>query len=307
MHRVGAGGAHDHHHHAHDARSARNQRSLAWALILVAGYMVAEIVGGLMANSLALLADAGHMLSDAAALSLSLFAMWIARRPPNARRTYGYYRAEILAALVNGATLIAIAIIIVIEAIKRFGSPPEVQGLLMTSIAVGGLAVNVAGLWILSGGRSESLNVRGAWLHMLTDALGSVAVIVAGAGIWAFGWYWIDPAASVAIALLVVHSAWALVAEAVAILMESTPGHLDIDEVRNVLVAIDGVQEVHDLHVWTITSGFEALSAHVVIDEVQAHAAMLSKIRQLVHDRFGIDHVTIQLEPEGFEEHRACQ
>jgi cobalt-zinc-cadmium efflux system protein len=290
------------HGDSHRARSLRNQQSLTWALLLVAGYMVAEIVGGLVANSLALLADAGHMLSDAAALSLSLFAIWIARRPPSPRRTYGYYRAEILAALANGATLIAIAIVIFIEAVKRFGTPPEVQGLLMTAIAVGGLAVNVAGLWILSHGRSDNLNVRGAWLHMLTDALGSVAVIVAGAGVWAFGWNWIDPVASLAIALLVIHSAWALLAEAVAILMEGTPGHIDIDDVRNALIEIDGVEAVHDLHIWTITTGYEALSAHVVVGDIEQHDALLSTIRQSVHDRFGIDKVTIQLEPVGFRE-----
>lgn len=305
MHRVGD---HDGHHHGPShphARSARDRRILTWALALVAGYMLAEVIGGLAANSLALLADAGHMLSDAAALSLSLFALWIARRPPSPRRTYGYYRAEILAALANGATLIAIAIVILIEAIKRLASPPEVQGLLVMGIAVGGLAVNVAGLWILNAGRLESLNVRGAWLHMLTDALGSVAVIAAGLGVWALGWNWIDPLASVAIVVLVIHSAWALLAEAVSILMESTPRRIDIDELRDALVAIEGVHEIHSLHVWTITTGIDALSAHAVIDDGCFNEQLLGVIRQTVHDRFGIDHVTIQMEPLGFEERQA--
>jgi cobalt-zinc-cadmium efflux system protein len=286
-------------------RSLEDQRRLAGALALVAMYMLAEVVGGLWANSLALLADAGHMLSDCAALALSVFAIWIARRPATPRRSYGYYRAEILAALVNGATLIAISIFIFVEAAQRLVAPPRVEGELLMLIALGGLVVNVLGLWIVAGRRSESLNVRGAWLHMASDALGSVAAIAAGLGVWAFSWNWVDPIASILIGLLVIRSAWHLVSEAVAILMESTPGHIDVDQVRDRLMALPGTSEVHDLHIWTITSGVEALSAHVVIEDGCSHDALLKQIREELYRQFGIDHITIQLEPLGFEERRA--
>ena len=241
-------------------------RRLGIVLALVSAYLVAEVVGGLLTNSLALLADAGHMLSDAAALALSLFAIWIAERPATPARTYGYYRTEILAALVNGATLIAIAIYIFIEAFQRFRAPPEVLGGLMMTFAAGGLVVNLAGLWILNAGRGESLNMRGAWLHVLTDALGSVGAIVGGALIYFFGWSWADPAVSVLIGLLVLYSSWGLLKESVAVLMEGTPGQIDVDAVRDAIASVPAVRGVHDLHVWSITSGMVALSAHVTVE-----------------------------------------
>jgi cobalt-zinc-cadmium efflux system protein len=290
-----------HHHHTHD-RLSGSRRRLAITLALTAGYMVAEVVGGLLANSLALLADAGHMLSDVAALGLSLFAVWIARRPPTPGKTYGYYRAEILAALANAATLLAVAVAIVVEAYHRAWNPPAVRGGLMMGVAAGGLAVNLVGLAVLGGGRGESLNVRGAWLHVLTDALGSVGALAAGALMWAFEWWWADPVASVLIGLLVVYSGWNLLAESAAVLMESAPGGIDVDEVREALRAADGVLGVHDLHVWSITSGMPALSAHVVADDGRPPGELLGELRTLLHDRFGIDHITIQVEPEGFEE-----
>jgi cobalt-zinc-cadmium efflux system protein len=267
---------------------------------LIVAYMVAEIVGGLLTNSLALLADAGHMLSDAAALALALFASWIARRPPTSRRTYGYYRMEILAALANGSALVAVSVFIFIEAFRRIGHPPEVASGLMMGVAAGGLAVNLAGLRVLHGGRSDSLNLRGAWLHVLTDALGSVAVLVAGALIWVRGWYWADPAASLALGVLVIYSSWALLKETVAVLMEEAPAHVDVDDVRNRIMAMPGVLGVTDLHVWTITSGMVSLSAHVATADDEPQRTMLADIRRMLHDRFGIDHLTIQLEPEGF-------
>jgi cobalt-zinc-cadmium efflux system protein len=304
---------HDHHHHdvagrreaARSGRTAGRAR-LVWTLALTISYMVAEIVGGYLADSLALLADAGHMFSDAAALGLSLFAAWISQRPPTPQLTYGYYRAEILAALANGATLIAIAIVIFIEAIRRLGSPEPVQGTLMLAIAAGGLVVNVVGLVILSGGRSTSLNIHGAWLHLLTDAMGSVAALVAGGLIWAFGWYWVDPVASIAIGVLVIYSSWNLVKQAIAILMQSTPEHLDFDAVRGAIAAVGGVREVHDLHIWTITSGMESLSAHVVLLPGHEHQALLESVRQVLHERFNIDHITIQIDPAGQEECRSA-
>jgi cobalt-zinc-cadmium efflux system protein len=302
---------HQHHQHAEGRReAARGGRSfghapLAWTLVLTLGYMLAEIIGGYLADSLALLADAGHMFSDAAALALSLFAAWISQRPPTHKHTYGYYRAEILAALANGATLIAISIVIFIEAFRRFGAPEPVQGRLMLVIAAGGLIVNLVGLAILSSGRGESLNVRGAWLHLLTDALGSVAALVAGGLIWAYGWYWADPLASIAIGVLVIYSSWDLVRQAIAILMEGTPPHLSLSEVEAAITSVAGVREVHDLHVWTITSGMHSLSAHAVLEAGYEHHAALEGIRHVLHERFGIDHITIQIDPAGKEECRS--
>jgi len=289
---------HDHRHH----RASGNQRRLALTLVLAAGYMVVEVVGGLLTNSLALLSDAGHMLSDVAALGLSLFAVWVAERPPTPRRTFGYYRAEILAALVNGAALIAVCLYIFVEAYHRWRQPPEVQGPTMTAIAVGGLAVNLLGLWILREGREESLNVRGAWLHVLGDALGSVGAIVAGGLIWAFSWQWADPLASVLIGLLVIYSSWRLLAEAVSVLLENAPRGIDVDEVHRTIRDVPGVLSVHDLHVWSITSGMDCLSAHVVAAEGEPHAPLLGRIRDALRAQFGIHHLTIQIEPEEFEE-----
>jgi len=269
--------------------------------------MVVEILGAWLSNSLALLADAGHMLSDAAALALSLFAIWAASRPASAGRTFGYYRAEILAALVNGAVLLVIALFIFLEAIERIRHPPEVAGPLMLAVACGGLAMNLVGLGILSNGRSHSLNVRGAWLHVLSDALGSVGAIISGVLIWQFDWYWADPGASLVIAIFIVHAAWALLRETVAVLMESAPGHIDVDEVRTAMRGLESVVEVHDLHVWTITSGMESLSAHVVATAERDGDALLGEIRGLLHRRFGIDHVTIQIESAGIEECAPCE
>jgi len=299
--------AHDHtHSHGHShAHGSRNRTRLAWTLGLVAVYMVAEAVGGWLTGSLALLADSGHMLSDAAALGLSLFAMTMARRPRTSKRTYGYHRMEILAALANGATLVAISILVLIEAVHRFSRPEAVDAPGMMGIAAGGLLVNLAALAILHSGRDENLNLRGAWLHVLTDALGSVQAIAAGALIWGFGWQWADPAASVLIALLVVYSAWSLLKEATGVLMEGAPAHIDVDEVFDAMAGVPGVVEVHDLHVWTITSGMESLSAHVVVREDCFDCDVLGTIRATLHERFGIDHITVQMETETFVEHPA--
>lgn len=292
---MASGHDHDHHHRGADSRR------LALTLGLVLLYMAAEVVGGLLTGSLALLADAGHMLSDAGALGLAVFAMRLARRPPTARRTYGFYRTEILAALVNGAALVAVAALIFLEALERFQMPREVAGGPMMAVAAGGLVVNLLGLVILRSDRDASLNLRGAWLHVLTDALGSVQAIVAGLLIWRFGWTWVDPAASIVIGLLVVYSSWSLLREAVAVLMEGAPGHIDVDEVHAAIRSTGGVTEVHDLHVWTITSGLVSLSAHVCLGEGRPAARVLQEVQDLLQDRFGIRHATIQLEPPGFE------
>ncbi len=286
--------------HAHGHRSAptagtRHRGRLALTLLLSAVYMLAEVAGGILSNSLALLADAGHMLTDVAALGLSLFAIWAAQRPATPQKTYGYHRLEILAALANGATLVAMAILIFAEAYRRWASPPVVKGGLMLAVACGGLAVNLASLWILHGGRGESLNVRGAWLHVFTDTLGSLQAIVAGALIAAFGWTWADPLASVLIGALVIVSSWGLLKESVGVLMEGVPAHVKLDDVTEAMARVPGVVAVHDLHVWTITSGFVSLSAHVVV-EPACPDDVLWRVRSLLHDRFGIEHSTIQVE-----------
>ncbi len=247
-----------------------------------------------------MLADAGHMASDVAALALALFAIWVASRPSGNRWTYGRARAEILAALVQGAALVAVAILVVIEAIERLGStaPVSVVGQGLLAIATGGLLVNLAGLAILNAGRHDNLNVRGAWLHVLSDALGSVGAMTAGALIWAFGWTWADPVASLVISVLILGAAWHLLREALDVLMEAAPRHLDVDEILAALCTLGDVRAVHDLHVWAIGSGEVSLSCHVVVPEERKSAALLGEVYTLLGSRFGIDHATIQIEPE---------
>ncbi len=299
------GHSHDH-SHSHDhgsgagahrglvSRGAESQR-LKWVLIITALFMVAEIVGGLLSGSLALLADSGHMFTDAAAIGLSLFAMRIAQRPPNTKRTFGYVRLEILAALVNGATLLAIAGLIVFEAWQRLRDPVVIDGTIMLSVAALGLAVNVAGAFLLHSHAHDNLNVRGAYLHVLGDLLGSVGAIAAGIIVLTTGWTPADPIISVVIALLILFSAWKLVREATDVLLESVPSHVDMDGVLAALASIDGLDDVHDVHVWTLTSGFVAISAHGVIDDPIEHSRVLTEVRKLMASH-GIDHVTFQIE-----------
>jgi cobalt-zinc-cadmium efflux system protein len=294
---------HDHSgHHAHAVvgTSRQNRRRLKIVLGLSATYMVVEGVGGWLTGSLALIADAGHLLSDVGALSLSLAAIWVAQRPATSHRTYGHTRAEILAALVHGGALVAVAVVIVVEAVERLGRPPDaLQGLGMMGIAAGALTVNLTGVYLLNVGRRGNLNVRGAWLHLLTDALGSMGVIVAGAAIWAFDWRWADPVASIAISILVFVSAIALLRDAVDILMETAPRHLDLDEIRRSLADLPAVLDVHDLHVWTIGNGEVALSSHVVACRGAEASSLLAQMNRRLRERFEIGHVTIQIEPEG--------
>ncbi|MDZ4819593.1 MAG: cation diffusion facilitator family transporter [Planctomycetota bacterium] len=289
----------DSHSHSHSIQRDGDRKRLWITLVLIAGYLVAEVVGAYFSNSLALLADAGHMLSDAAALGLSLFAITIARRPADPRRTFGYHRAEIMAALVNGTTLVAIALVIFWKAYERLHSPPEVMGGLLMVVATGGLLVNLVALWVLESGRTGNLNVRGAWLHVMTDALGSVGAILAGVFIWAFDWRWADPVMSVLIGLLVIYSSVNLLREAVSVLMESTPDHLDTEKVREAMLQLPGVLEVHKLHIWTITTGMVALCAHVKIAQQQNGQQVLEDVSHALHDLFEIDNITIQIETEG--------
>lgn len=308
---------HHHHHHsapgpdvassakARQAARRQNRRRLGIVLCLSAGYMVAEFVGGLLTGSLALLADAGHLASDVGALALSLTAIWIAQRPADARRTFGHTRAEILAALAQAIALVLVAVFIVVEAVERLGSPSDVKGLGMVLIASGALAVNLSGMWILGQGRHESLNIRGAWLHVASDALGSLGVIAAGTLIALFGWQWADPAASLLISALVLIGAWKLLREAVDVLMETAPAHLDVGEIRSALQTLSGVSEVHDLHVWTIGSGEISLSSHAVAAQGCEPGELLRRIQDVLAKRFGIAHATIQIEPytEGGDGH----
>lgn len=307
-HHHGHDHGHGHHGHAHaaDLSNAANRRRLGVVLVLTLAYMGAEVVGGLLTGSLALLADAGHMLSDAGALALSFAALWIAQRPPDRSRTFGYHRAEILAALAHALSLFVVAGFVVVEAIERLGSPPEVQGPLMLGVAVGGLVVNVVGLFVLHGGQSDSMNVRGAWLHVLTDALGSVGVIVSAGLVWAFDVHLADPIASMVISVLVVVSAVPLLRGALRILMESAPGHIDVREVEAALTAVAGVSSVHDLHVWVISEGRDCLSGHVVADPDRDAQALLSELRDLLQARFGVGHVTLQIEDHACPPDQIC-
>ncbi|RMG33283.1 MAG: cation transporter [Planctomycetota bacterium] len=283
-------------------RRTESAHRLTLALGLATAYMLAEVIGGIWTRSLALLADAGHMLSDVAALGLSLFAIWMARRPATSRHTYGYHRAEILAAVVNAGTLIGVAIWIFIEAYERFRAPADVLGLPMLLIACGGLGINLAMLWMLGHTHEQSLNVRGAWLHVLGDTLGSIGTIGGAAAIWWTGWMWIDPAVSVLIGVLILLSAWELMRESVLVLMEGAPAEIDVDAVWAELRGIDGIRGVHDLHVWTVTSGLNSLSVHVVADGERPNGALLAEIATRLRKRFGLSHITVQIEPPQFAE-----
>jgi len=283
--------------HSHGGR--RTEKSigrLKIALAITFFYMIAEAVGGWLTNSLALLADAGHMLTDVGALSLTLFAFWFASRPATSKKTYGYYRLEILAAFVNGIALAVLSIWIIFEAIERWQSPPEILGFQMTLIAAGGLAVNIAAAFLLHAEHRHDLNMRGAWLHVMGDLLGSVAAIFAGLAIVFFGWLWADAVTSVAISMIIIVGAWRLILESVNVLLEGTPRRIDLTAVESAILETGGVGGVHDLHVWTISSGIDALSAHITHGDSVSHSDLLVKVRQRLHDDFGIEHLTIQME-----------
>ncbi|MEJ2082517.1 MAG: cation diffusion facilitator family transporter [Acidobacteriota bacterium] len=300
--RIAMGHGHNHAKRESGDDRGRNRRRLSWSLGLVCAYMVAEFAGGFVTGSLALMADAGHMLSDAGSLALALFALWLAEQPSPSRHTWGYFRTEILAALANGAALVAVSIFIFVEAYHRLATMPSVRGELMMGIAIGGLAVNLIGLRILHGGKDESLNLKTVWLHVLADTLGSIQAIVAGLLIWLLGWNWADPVASLLIGLLVIYSSWNVLKESVAVLMESSPGEIDVDEVYCAMRAVNGAVDVHDLHIWTITSGLIALSAHVRCDSGFDRDELLSRMKQHLESSFGIGHITLQIESSAYQE-----
>ena len=291
---------HDHagHDHAHDLRGA-SRRSLTIALVLISTYMVAEVIGGVMSGSLALLADAGHMLTDAAAIVMALVAMWIAGREASVERTFGYHRTETLAALVNTFALWLIAGWILYEAYHRaFTEDVEIVGMPVLLVGIGGFIVNVVAAWILHKSSGESLNVEGAFQHVLSDLLGSVGVIVSAILIMAFGWYIADPILSVVIALLIVYNTRKLIVRILNVLLEGSPERIDVYKLCSDIEEMEGVTLVHDVHVWTITSGNEAFTAHVLLDpSYRGDTDRLTKrMQDLVHDDYGIGHVTLQLE-----------
>jgi cobalt-zinc-cadmium efflux system protein len=296
-----------HHEHDHGTNTRGGSlRALAVVLALTAGFTVVEIVGGLLTGSLALLADAGHMLSDNLSLGLALFAAWLATRPATPEKSFGYRRAEILAALANGMTLVAISIWVFVEAFSRLREPTEVLGTPMLAVAALGLLVNLIGAAILYRSGGDSLNVEGAMRHVLADALGSVGAMAAATVIILTGWRYADPLISIAIGFLILGSSWKLLKDSTNILLEATPRNLNAEDVGRKMVAAEGVVEVHDLHIWTITSGFPALSAHVLVGRDEDCHARRRELETLLANDFGISHTTLQVDHVG-DHHASLQ
>lgn len=293
---------HNHEHvHAHGGHSHSynaNKKALTLSFILIAGFMVVEFVGGFLTNSLALISDAGHMLSDTVALGLSLSALIFGAKAATSTKTYGYKRFEILAALLNGFVLVVLAIFIFIEAIERLSTPPQVLGKGMIIISVIGLIINIIVAWILhsKGNTKENLNVKSALVHVIGDLLGSIGAITAGALILAFGWNIADPIASMIVSVLVLRSGWSVLKESVNILMEGKPANIDSNKVISTLLAIDGVQNVHDLHIWMITSDFYTMTVHLRVDNNVDRDLLLEKAKMAIRKNYEIEHITIQIE-----------
>jgi cobalt-zinc-cadmium efflux system protein len=288
---------HNHYHsHGHDHHISAGKRRLTWVLALTAIFMVVEWLGGMLANSLALIADAAHMLTDVAALALSLFVLWFSRRASNDAKSYGYLRLEILAALLNGAVLIVISLYIFWHAWQRLQTPEAIAGPLMLAVALAGLLVNVVAAVLLHSSAEHNLNVRGAYLHILGDLLGSVGAIAAALIIMTLGWTPADAIISGFVGLLILISSWKLVRESVDVLLEAVPSHIDLAAVRRAIHDIPDVIEVHDVHVWTLTSGFLAMSGHAVVRGPEHNQRVLAEIHNRMRDAFGISHITVQLE-----------
>jgi len=268
-------------------------------------YLIVEVIGGFWTGSLALLADAGHMLTDVAGVGLALLAIWFAEKPASPEKTYGYYRVEILAALTNAVVLIFISLYILYEAYERFRNPPEVQSAGMLAVAAVGLVINIAGVFILRSGSKESLNMKGAYFEVLSDMLTSIGVIIAGVIMLTTGWYYADPLISAGIGLFILPRTWALLKDAVAVLLEGTPSDVNIAALRETLSKLEGVAEIHDLHVWSLTSGVNALSVHAVLSEGAEHDDVLQRVHNSCTSEFKIAHVTAQTERESFSCHEA--
>lgn len=296
---------HSHHHHHGHFHFTQGQapRAIAYATLITLAFMFIELIGGWLSNSLALISDAAHMLTDVGAMLLSLFAIWIARKPVTPTMSFGYHRAEILGALISGLLIWLIVGILIYDAIVRLQSPPEVKGPIVFIVASVGLAANLLSMWMLSGAKDENLNVRAAYLHLLSDSLGSIGAIIAGAVLWATDWRPIDPVITIVFSILMLYGSWSLVREAVEVLMESTPTHVNPTDVRNDLESISGVREAHDLHIWSVTSGRLALSVHLVSAEVEH--LLLNTVNALLESKYKIGHTTIQIEhPDRFQSDR---
>lgn len=286
------------HHHHHAPGAGADPRALKTALAIIAVFFVVEVAAGFLAGSLALLSDAAHMLTDAGSLALALFAAGLAVRPPSGPFTFGLRRAEILSAQVNGAALLVLAGVIAYDAVRRLGDPPDANGTVMVVVGMAGAAVNLGAAFALSRGERRSLNVEGAYQHVLADLFGSLAAVLAGAAILAAGWERADPVAALAVVALMLRSAWSLLRASGRVLLEGTPEGMDPAEIGRVMCASAGVREIHDLHVWEITTGFPALSAHVLVGAEEDCHAVRRRIESLIHERFGIDHVTLQVDHE---------
>ena len=308
---------HEHHeHHEQEATSTgehlhsfeRNRKALLIAIGITGVIMVVEFVGGYLSNSLALMSDAGHMLTDIMSLVLSFFALQLATRPPSSTRTYGLYRMEILAALINGTTLILLSVYIIYEAYLRFTTPQVVESKMMLLVATIGLVANGIAAWAMKRSSKESLNIRGAYLHILGDALSSVGVIVGGLIIYFLKWYLVDPIISVAICLVILRGAFTLVKDSANILLDAVPEHVDLDEVQSSLKTIGGVKGLHHVHLWTLASGIHSLSAHVLVDDIQMSDTghIIQNINRLLERKYRISHTTIQLECENCAEGFYC-
>ena len=292
----------DSHGHITSAGS-RNKKSLAIVFGLTSFYLIVEIIGGLWTGSLALLADAGHMLTDVAGVGLALLAIWFAEKPASPERTYGYYRVEILAALTNAVVLILISLYILYEAYERFKNPPEVQSGAMLGVAAIGLVINLIGVYVLRSGSSESLNMKGAYFEVLSDMLTSIGVIIAGIIMLTTGWYYADPIISACIGLFILPRTWALLKDAVGVLIEGTPADVDLPKLRESLEKIEGVAGIHDLHVWSLTSGVNAMSVHAVLADTAEHDDVLARVHEHCTEEFKISHVTVQTERGDFATH----
>jgi cobalt-zinc-cadmium efflux system protein len=289
---------HSHEHHHHGVAPDADRRRLAAALALILAFMVAEVVAGLLADSLALLSDAAHMLTDAASLALALLAARLAARPPTGRFTFGLGRAEILSAQVNGALLLVLAGVLAIEAVQRFSNPAEVDGGIVLAVGLLGAVVNVAAAWQLAKAERRSLNVEGARQHVLTDLYASLGAALSGAIILATGFDQADPIAALVVCVLMLRSGWSLVRDSVTVLLEGSPADVRTEEVGKALAAAPGIVEVHDLHVWEVTSGFPAIAAHVLVRPGDDCHARRRQLELLLRDRFGIEHTTLQVDHE---------
>ena len=297
----------DHHHHGHGILGAHDhseelrnasKRDLTIALAIIASFMFVEVVGGILSGSLALIADAGHMLTDAASIGLALFAVHFAAKAASVERTFGYHRMEILAALINALTLWLISAWIIFEAYHRFREIPQVEGGLMLVVGALGLLANLAAAWVLRRSAKHSVNVEGALAHVIADLLGSVAVIVSGVLVWAFDWYVSDPILSVLIGVLILLGTWRLLAKVVHVLLEGTPEHVDVYKLCHAIEALEGVTVIHDVHVWTLAPGYDAFTAHVLVDPEHEDdtGTLLRRIQKIAYDDFNLQHVTVQVE-----------